>query len=424
MYGTRECERLAMDGMNARGRMMPGRPAVWLYGAAALLIFALIFRIASYPVVTSDYTYFVKAWYDALAASPGLSAFVKPFADYAPLYLYLLKLLTFIPVSTLVLAKTLSLAFDLVIAYGAYEIVRRYAPYAGAALAWFAAATFFALPTVMMNSSFWGQSDAIYAAPVVLSVLAMLAGAPLAAAVWFGIGLSVKIQAIFFAPVFLGFLWRRGALLRYVWIPPLVFLLSVIPAWVSGGNLWYWLGIYLHEAGEYPYLSVSAQSIFAFAQPLGLSIAWSTILFWAGILAAAAAAAALIIYMKRINALTPAVLIAVALATTLLMPYLLPRMHERYFYMADLFATLYAFFEPERWVVAVLVVFSSLISYMPFLSGQIGFLSGIHVDLRIPAALLLIPISYVVYDLVILYRASLSTRAPSFGTAARDTLTR
>jgi Gpi18-like mannosyltransferase len=49
------------------------------------------------------------------------------------------------------------------------------------------------------------------------------------------------------------------------------------------------------------------------------------------------------------------------------MPYELPGMHERYFFAADLFALVYAFYFPARWYVAAGVQAASSFSYLPFL---------------------------------------------------------
>src|SRR3989338_10249148 len=126
---------------------------VLLAAGITLIAVACILRLLSYPVITSDYTYFIKPWFEALEA-PGLSAFAEPFANYAPFYLYLLKLLTFIPLPPLVLAKTLSLVFDVGIAIVFYLFVLRTTWPKGAAF--LAGAVAFTLPTVMANSSFWG----------------------------------------------------------------------------------------------------------------------------------------------------------------------------------------------------------------------------------------------------------------------------
>lgn len=378
------------------------RAGGWYGLGAGIAAASLALRALWYPLITSDYAYFIRPWFDTLARHAWLTAFAEPFADYAPLYLYLLKALSFIPVASLYSAKTLSLAGDLLIAWVAYHTLatsrigaRRDARFA-------AAAAFFAIPTVMVNSSLWGQSDSLYGAFVLLALLGVLSGRARLAALSFSFALALKIQAIFFLPILAGFLLRDRTRYRYFALPPAVFILSVLPAWVSGGNLWYWLFIYAKQAGEYPYLSVSAQSAFAFVEPLGLSAAWAGSLFWIGIIAALAVAGVLALFARAARVPTPALFVLLSLASVLFLPYLLPRMHERYFYLADLFAVLYAFYERDRFIVAILVVFSSLVSYLPFLSPQIGFLNTFHVDLRTPAALMLVPIGYVAFDL---YRA-------------------
>jgi hypothetical protein len=58
-----------------------------------------------------------------------------------------------------------------------------------------------------------------------------------------------------------------------------------------------------------------------------------------------------------------------------LVPYLLPAMHERYFYLADTLTVLSAFYLPRRlWYLPIIEQFASLFSYLPFLlmSGGIA----------------------------------------------------
>lgn len=300
------------------------------------------------------------------------------------------------PVSSLVSEKTLSLVFDVGIALLGYQILKRASVWSRRKDVLFVASVaLFSLPTVMMNSSLWGQTDALYSTGVLASLLSMLVDAPLWAAISFGIAICFKQQAIFFAPILLGYLLRKGKA-WYLLIPPAIFVLSILPAWLAGGSLPYWLTIYLSEAKEYPYLSVSAQSIFAFLQPLPLSPLVSSTAFWAGMLLSAlvACGAAYAVYTRG----EARAIMLVSLASALLLPYLLPRMHERYFYLADLLSVLYALSVPKRWFVPVIVVATSLASYMPFLSKQVSFLSWAAVDLRVPALLLVIPIGVILYD--------------------------
>ena len=67
------------------------------------------------------------------------------------------------------------------------------------------------------------------------------------------------------------------------------------------------------------------------------------------------------------SALTPDALIALATFSLLAVPFLAPRMHERYFYPADLLAFAFAFFFPRLFGVPIAIGLVSLVSYCPSL---------------------------------------------------------
>src|SRR5436853_614759 len=71
------------------------------------------------------------------------------------------------------------------------------------------------IPTLLINSMLWGQSDAVYAAGVVMCLYFILTDKPLAAVLAFSFAISVKLQAIFFAPVLIGYLLRKESTAGY-----------------------------------------------------------------------------------------------------------------------------------------------------------------------------------------------------------------
>jgi Gpi18-like mannosyltransferase len=64
--------------------------------------------------------------------------------------------------------------------------------------------------------------------------------------------------------------------------------------------------------------------------------------------------------------LTNEVVITIALLSVVALPFLLPKMHERYFYAADVLSITFAFFSPRFFFVAIVVQVSSLLSYAPY----------------------------------------------------------
>ncbi|MGH7141599.1 MAG: glycosyltransferase 87 family protein [Minisyncoccia bacterium] len=373
-------------------RSLLDAPAFWYLLGGGVLAISFFVRAISYHVVTSDYTYFVAKWMSDLSAH-GFAAFQTPFADYAPLYLYLLKLISYVPVSSLYSAKTLSLVFDVLTAFFACALLYRLdkVRFTRPRL-FFCFCVMLSIPTVLINSSLWGQSDALYGAATMGSVYFLFAERPFAAALAFGVALSFKVQAIFFLPVLAAYLFRRGRL-AYLLIAPLVFVLSVIPAWLAGGSFSYWLFIYAKQAGEYTGLNLSSPSIFAFA-PASPGAWLSGALFMAGVIAAATAAILAFALGARGFRRPPGYFfdsrLLIIVLCVLAIPYFLPRMHERYFYLADLFSVLYALWRPRRWYLPVLAAGASLLAYMPYLSQFVPALVPYTFDLRIPSAMLIV----------------------------------
>ena len=346
----------------------------WLL-AFALLAASIAARISAYPIIVSDYSEFFASWLSTLAHAPGLSAMTTPFSDYPPLYLYLFKILTIVPVDGLYAVKTLSFIFEIVIAAAAAWIVGKTAPHAYSRSEVFLVfAVMLSIPTLVINGSLWGQVDSLYAAFVLLSLCAMLRSQPLAASVLYGTALSFKIQAIFFLPVFLGYLFQDVRLLRYLPLVPAVYVISVIPAWLAGASLPYLLTVYLRQANEYPLLSLNSPSVFASTQGLPIPPVAQGLFFWAGIAVAGMYAAYIAYRTMRLPLSGVSSWLYFTLLSVMAIPYFLPRMHERYFYLADMFSVIYAFYVPKHWYIPVFVVLSSFIAYTAFLSHEIpGF---------------------------------------------------
>ncbi len=365
------------------------RDLIVLAAAAVLVVTAVLLRISWYQIVTSDYTYFTRLWFEALQNNSGLTAFAYPFSNYAPSYLYAIKVLTVIPVSSLYSLKTLSVVGDILLAIVATKILLRSSfRRAGAMQTPMLFALFFAIPTVMINSALWGQSDVLYTLPLLLSLYFLLEDRPFPTALWFGVAFAVKLQAIFFLPVLVGYLLQKRTTTPYLLIPPVMFILSLVPALLGGGSLPYWLLIYFHEAQEYPYLTLSAPNFYAFIEKLPFSTDLLTFFFWLGIALAFAVSLWIMLYMRRTRPFATRTVLALSLTSVLFIPYLLPRMHERYFYVADVVSVIYALVEPRRWLLPFLVIGASLLSYLPYLSGQVPSLSAVQLDLRFPAVLM------------------------------------
>ncbi len=155
---------------------------------------------------------------------------------------------------------------------------------------------------------------------------------------WWGVALAFKAQAIFLAPFVAGILIAKRAEWHSWLIPPAVYAAFMLPAWALGWPAADLALVYVRQAGTFADLSMNAPNIWVIVQDVpGLG---ALPLTHTGFAAAAAAGVFLIFGLQREADADR--LILLALISALLLPGLLPRMHERYFLLADLLAFTYA----------------------------------------------------------------------------------
>ncbi|WP_395728278.1 glycosyltransferase 87 family protein [Nakamurella sp.] len=352
-------------------------PAMVVVATAAV---AIAVRFAFVNEVNSDYRAFLSPWYDALSAGGGLRAIGQQIGNYNPPYLYLLAVMTYLPIPKIIAIKLVSMVFDVVLAAFAGLIVRRRFNSWTSAVAF---AVVLAAPTVLLNSGYWGQCDSIYAAFCLGSLYFLLRGRSWWACVFFGLALSFKLQAIFFLPVLLIVLVANRRRLLPLLAVPVTFLVMLLPAAVAGRSWRSLLTVYPDQVtggagsgfgragggfgGGAPSLSGGlgawTQNGPTMFQWVGGSVGWEVF----GLVVAAGLLLGLGVLAWRTRPLGEPQIILLTTATVLAVPFFLPQMHERYFYLADVMTIVAAFYLRRFWPVAVAVSASSLLAYAPFL---------------------------------------------------------
>ena len=196
--------------------------------------------------ISGDYRAFIGPWYDYVKGHGGFAALSAEFSNYNPPYLYLIVLATWLPVSKIVAVKLVSVSFDLLLAYAMYKLVSLRPGWTWQPLA--AAAVALVLPTVVLNSSYWAQCDSIYASLALLALYHQLRGRTVWAAVFIGLAISFKLQAVFMLPVLLMVLvaqpirWRRTLLAMA--LIPVTFVVMLLPALAAGASVSALAGVY------------------------------------------------------------------------------------------------------------------------------------------------------------------------------------
>jgi Gpi18-like mannosyltransferase len=328
------------------------------------LAMAVAVRVPLLAFKSSDFFNSLRPWY-ILIHDMGFRVFATDFTTYNPPYLYQLYLIArFFPdVSNLLAIKIPSLITDFVCAFFVYKIVAL--KYPKQAFGVFAAFIFLFTPTVVLNSAFWGQADVLFTAPLLACLYFLMVRKNSLAFICFGISLAFKLQAIFLAPLLFGlFLRGKVSWWHFLWVPFVLFI-AIIPAWIAGRPLIDLIMVYAGQVKQYQLLEMSAPTVYTWMPDNGLTQRFFTTtgVIFTGMLGLMFSYS---IYKSRAS-LTVPLLLKLALVSVLFVPFFLPKMHDRYFYPADVLSIIYAFFFPQYFFVPIVIVVSSFFAYHPTL---------------------------------------------------------
>lgn len=336
-------------------------------GHRRLLVWGVLAALAArLPLLSHESLDFATAltdWHDFIAANGYFAALQYDFSDYSPAYLYLLTaavyLLSAFP--KVIAVKAASIPFDFLLAFFVYQCVALRYPDAKEIPALAAIAALFT-PTVLLNSALWGQVDAAYTAFLVACLYGLLAGRRTAAFVAFGLAFAFKAPAVFLAPLLLGLLRKRAASAGDFARSALVYALTLVPAVLLGRPLGELLSTYFSQVGSYGRLTMDAANLYQWF-PDGPGTSWYPLWPVGAALAVALVWGISSLVARSREEITPDRIALLAAFSVLVVPFFLPKMLDRYFFPAEVFAVVLAFWRPRRWFAPVVLGFAGLNVY-------------------------------------------------------------
>ncbi|GAA5343456.1 MAG: hypothetical protein canaca05_09570 [Anaerolineaceae bacterium] len=333
-------------------------------GLAALFLLGMLARLFT-GKITGDMSNFYFVWYQNILDNGIAVAFREHLIGYTPAFWYLFAGTTLLdPILPRVTAiKLLPILFDCISTYFVYKIVR--IKYPTGNKPYWAAGLFIVLPTIFINSAHWGQMDALYTTFLIISLFFFLKEKPLLGMLAFALSFSIKFQAIFFVPFLVVLLLKKKIPWWQFFLVPAVYVITCIPAVLLGSSWLDVLTIYLRQTALFSQLSVNAPNLYIFV-PWEVAEAALRIGF---IVAICSLAAWIICTALDKRKITPERMALLALISVSLTPFVLPKMHERYFYPADALALVAAFFNPDLWIVPFAFQLSSGLASSVYLMG-------------------------------------------------------
>ena len=237
-----------------------------------MLIFGVFLRFAiGVGYYNPQDTLWYKEW--ALGLNDGLfSIYSKAHIidlDYPPIYLFFLRLTGMAyeafgesvhPYLDMFIMKFWPIVGDVLCGLVIYLVLKRKSQ----KTALVASAFWIFNPSAIFNSSFWGQTDSIMCMLLLLSFV-FLNEKPILASVVFALAGMTKFQCLFFTPVFLGELFvkfRLSKFLKGVGAAAVTVALVFLPFMIGSENPLLFFDVYLYGQGRYPYCTLNAYNIY------------------------------------------------------------------------------------------------------------------------------------------------------------------
>lgn len=338
-----------------------------------ITLVALIPRLALFGFESYDWKLYFSPYLAALNADP-FDAFRTGLGNSSAAFASFLLLLSFLPDSCEMLgAKSVFFAFEAGGALVGASICAALGLPRTVAFLVYALMLF--SPAVILNGSMWGQSDSIYTfflllfVRLTLSIESSDAGrsslARAAACASFGAAFAFKLQSGIMILPLLVLVVRRRFRASELALVPAAYLVSLVPAALLGRSPVTLAATYYNQAMKHRLLTVDAPTIYALLPGVPFDP-----YYLAGV--AATAAVGLLVTARIVMSGLPyrgANVLQISLVSCLALGYLLPGMHERYFYPADLLSILVAASVPSLWPLALATTTISFLGYLPYLFG-------------------------------------------------------
>ena len=307
-----------------------------------------------------DFALFLNPWMNIIRER-GVASISGEYSAYTPPYLYLLNAASLIaPIfGPVVAVKLVNIPFFVATALGIGALVAEVTGDQDKGKV--ATAVTFVAPTLIINAFAIGQADAIFTSFLIGFILFAIRGKPTVASIMFGLALSFKLQAMFLSPLLLFLLLSKQMRFRDSLLIPLAYAAMMTPAALAGRPWSELFMIYAGQAGMEHELSLNAPNPWWFLRWADYRVG-----LIAGLVAGGLAGAIIVAFSLR----TKGQILLIATVCAVALPYVLPKMTSRYFFVADLLVLALAFTRPGVWPAAILIQAGSLIACLSYFSGR------------------------------------------------------
>lgn len=346
----------------------------WIEKYKNILFFIIInvlgiaVRLLGKDIISGDMRGCLIPWYDTIKFNGGIHALNEQVGDYNILYQTIIAFMTYLKGNCVIYYKGLSILFDYVLAFSsacfAVKLIGKKKFDMTFNIVY---AIILILPTVVINSAYWGQCDSIYTTFIVLTLLFLYDEKYLKAFIMLGIAFAFKFQTIFIIPFIVCYYFckKRFSILYFI-VSVVVFWLSGIVAFLNGRSLLSPFIIYANQTNTYKRMYMNISSFWIL-----LGDNYENLSTFATILALVLCGIGLyyIISVKtKIDTAEEYLSVAGWFVWTCLL--FLPSMHERYTYPLDILLIILSIIDIKYLKYAVTSVILSTATYGCYMFGN------------------------------------------------------
>lgn len=331
------------------------------YGSLLTLIvisiIGMVFRWTGMSFEGVDYVKSLLPWYLDLKAG-GLHGLAEYRGDYNLPYVTLLYFLTWIPVPPIISIKLSSILFDYLLAFLVMVMVKEAAPADRRNLYGIIAYGLVLLnPVAVINSGYLAQCESVWAFLALYAFWLVYKGHPSLGMLFFGFSFAIKPQGIFILPIILIYYFKekKFSILHSLWAPVGI-QLTCIPAILGGCEFDVFIRFFKMMMGHYPFVYYYYPNIWTYLQEAPYYVFGKVAIF--STFAVLLLFAVLYVRSRKETVFQDMLLYVTWTAMTCAM--LLPCMHERYNYLAEILLAACAVRERRYRLPALVLILASM----------------------------------------------------------------
>lgn len=335
---------------------------------AAVSIIAVLLRVCGMDFQSDDFKSFLNPWWNTIQ-SRNFSGLAEQVGNYNIPYQIIIYIMTLLPFGALYSYKIVSIIFDFVLAFSAGAIVYSFSENHSKVKAAVTYSAVLLLPTVVFNSSFWGQCDSIYTAFILLAILFLHKDKPIAAFIFIGIAFSFKLQTIFIFPVLLYYwLSTKKISILHFFIIPAVDVIMCLPAIIMGRPFMDIITIYAQQTDYGKLIQMNCPNFYSLICNGNDMTYYYMFKTFSVLLTIAVLGAMLCLFIyKKVDLKNKEIFLLTTAWTTFTCIMFLSSMHERYGYLLDIVLIIYSAIAAKRFWLPAVSALVSLRGYCSYL---------------------------------------------------------